>query len=159
MILTEESSITDPVRPLCQRALLEVIRDAGIKYTTKVHQHECPIHTRGRVCYEVELNKFSLEEKAILQGVKSEQKLSLAEKTQLSVLREKKNAATECIRTYDRHIERYTRCRAFVHKVEDDLKVGECVVYRDFVSQYLFVAELLGDKMNNLTAGFGVERN
>lgn len=34
--------------------------------------------------------------------------------------------------------------------MEDDLKPRECVVYRDFVSQYLFGAELLGQKMNNL---------
>ena len=51
---------------------------------------------------------------------------------------------------YDRHIKQFETCRDYIHGVEDGLKVGECVVYRDYVAQYLFGAEFLGNKINNL---------
>ena len=40
-------------------------------------------------------------------------------------------------------------CRKHIRQIEENLKSGKCVCYRDYVSQYLFGAEFLGNKMNN----------
>ena len=61
-----------------------------------------------------------------------------------------KNTATKNISNYERHIAQFGACRKFTQDVQENLKVGECMVFRDFVSQYLFGSEFLGNKMNNL---------
>ena len=90
------------------------------------------------------------EEKLLLGRVSSEDDLSVAEQTLLKVIREKKLAAQSGMDAYDRHMKQYSKCKSCVHKIEDGLKVGECVVYQDFVAQYMFGSDRLGDKMNNL---------
>jgi hypothetical protein len=59
----------DQVRPLCQRAFLQVIQDAGIKYTTTFHPHECPIHSQGRQVSEAALAKAQEGERKILKTI------------------------------------------------------------------------------------------
>jgi hypothetical protein len=146
----------DQVRPLCQRSFLQVIQDAGIKYTTTFHPHECPIHSQGRQVYDVALAKAEEGEKKLLESISNQQhanatkELTQLQETQLRVLRQKRDDALSSIKTYERHMEQFKVCRNYVHDIEDNLELGVCLVYRDFVSQYLFGAELLGNKMNNL---------
>jgi hypothetical protein len=142
----------DSVRPMCQRSFLQAVSNAGIKFTTKYHPHECPIHSKGRQVYELAYAKAKNEEALILQKQLSYPNMpaDILDKTKLEALKEELEKAQNGMGQYDRHQRQFEVCRDYIHSIEDNLKIGECVVYRDFVSQYLFGADFLGDKMNNL---------
>lgn len=149
----DEIDDDEEVRPMCQRAFLQALKDAGVKYTTKSYPHACPLHSKGRVYFELALTKAQKAEADMLQRqqeLPSGESFSHTDNVLLENFRQATQHATKALDAFDRHIRQFEHCRKYVNELENALKQGECVVYRDFVSQYLFGTDFLGEKMNNL---------
>jgi hypothetical protein len=62
------------------------------------------------------------------------------QKTEIQKLKEsllrKKRALETDVRKYHLHLRQFEVCRPYVKQVEENLKPGECLMYRDFVNQY-----------------------
>lgn len=146
----------DQVRPMSQPAFLQAIANAGIKFTNTFHPHDCPVHSKGKGEFDIMLAIAKRGEDELQakyqedQHVNGKRPMTLLESTQLRQFQQQRDDVSQSLRAYERHMKQFEVCRNYVRSVEDNLAIGECVVYRDFVSQYLFATELLGDKMNNL---------
>ena len=141
-----------------------IIKDRNIRWTVNTNPTECIIHDKGPL-WKLELARLEAE----LLNLKA--KLTSHEKRGNDLKKEGKQAdcqehvtetytllekylvtegnmreARHEVARYDRHLEQYATCRAIVKTLEQGLTVGEAVVYRDFVAQYMYE----GSKVNNL---------
>ena len=127
---------------------------------------QCPIHDEGPLVQlklrkatdlaeklEAALKKATadLRTEAALSPQDPQKMLSLGQKEDtsrrryadvLATLRDLRNQYN----LYQRHCEQYSKCRAVLKRIEENLKPGQAVVYRDFVAQYMSG----GGKLSNL---------
>ena len=154
----EESAHEKRVQPLGDVKFMRVVKEAGIKYTKKSKPYNCPIHDNGHLWTpKLEANAKSLIEiRAMLEKWKmlaKEGQLNEEEKRTTTALEQREKDLVDVARKinvkvdeYKEHLKQFEVCREAITKKEANLKVGECVVYRDFVNQYTCD----GKKMANL---------
>ena len=54
----------------------------------------------------------------------------------MTVLRSRRDKLDIDVRKYELHMRQFETARSEVKKIEKNLEVGECLIYRDFVNQY-----------------------
>jgi hypothetical protein len=145
-------------QPVSPSTFWAIIRKE-FRFSTKVHPHHCVIHDTGpsleaaltnvATCLQeanANLERLEIEIKNSLRATegsevegpnvqvliekKAEQK-KLAE----SLMRKQRDLYND-VQKYRTHLRQFEKCRPLVKEVQDNLKPGECLIYRDFVNQY-----------------------
>ena len=136
--------------PVSETTLWKVIGEMKIRWTRNINPHPCPHHDEGPSA--AVLLQQVIEEKGRLEAVialgPSNDKHGdrRANLKRLEILKSQKTKLERKVASYEKHMLQYEACRPYVKSIEENLKVGECLVYRDFVNQHTGT----GNKMNNL---------
>ena len=136
----------------------KLVKERQLKWTVNVHPTECPIHDQGprqetqlQITLEkfddaaLELEKTRTEIKGLLAISDNEREpklmaLRIEESKRSDIYSELRGDLRQLrdqVATYKRHLEQYDKCRSTMKKIENNLKQGEAVLYRDFVNQYM----------------------
>ena len=148
----------DPV-PMCQETFWKHLKLMGIKWKFKANPTSCDLHDNGPTWLVTQremqdaINGLHAKIKArkdnVVEVKTREASPAMLEMQLNKLYGEKKKIDTKAIR-YLRHLKQYESARPWVKHLEKHLKVGECLVYRDFVNQHTGY----GNKMNNLVLVF-----
>ena len=158
------AEIIPPVamNPPALKFVFRIIKNLGYTWSGNVYPTECPIHDKGRGD-KLQLEKLQenlgkqlqiwQQAAAKLQELTEDAPERKAATTQehaertkwASCLQKARNLDREC-KLYERHVTQFSICRATIKRIEDHLKPGEAVLYRDFVAQYMTG----GGKLSNL---------
>ena len=145
------------IKPPAMTYFFKVIKQLGYSWSQNVYPTECPIHDEGpRTLLQFEeaerdgvpVHNAWLKATADLRDLVNpantarEQEARSKYAASLKKVRDLKAAKT----LYVRHLEQYKVCREVIKKIEQNLKSGEAVLYRDFVAQYMTG----GAKLSNL---------
>ena len=156
----EEISKQNQIKPVGDTAFWNILKCAMIKFTTNLKPTLCGLCDSGAT-YIKSLNEsterqYSMMEKqsSILNQVKIQRREPSIDENAL--IKDLENQIMENLKIHRRlealvskyriHRDQFEKCRDTVLKIENELKVGECLLYRDFVSQYC----ANGSKMSNL---------
>ena len=149
-------------QPPCQSTFWKTLKKLDVHWTQNHKPTECPIHDEGEMnkieytkavdsmhLARLEISKLQdriLEaktQKIDVRDLRTQEQLVMKKFYELEgahrVLRDK-------VQVYTTHLKQYESCRAVIKKIERNLKVGECVLYRDFVAAY----NCEGSKIQNL---------
>ena len=131
-----------------------------------VNPTECEIHDNGPI-WELKLKNLTAQlnelatQRLLLNGrgqdlmtknmLDSEEYKSIQQRLQCTnstfyTLEAAVRKMKDKCKRYERHLKQYATCRPLVKELEAKLAVGEALVYRDFVAQYMCD----GKKINNL---------
>ena len=122
-----QNDVDNLVCPLSQRAFLQALHRAGVKYTTKFHPHECPIHTKGEQHYQLQVTIAKDNELRLLhQKVECEQngvEWLQVNSIQLSTAQAELKHANSELEGFYRHIKQYEQCRKYISQLEEALSI------------------------------------
>jgi transcriptional regulator with XRE-family HTH domain len=142
--------------------IFKTLKKHGVRWTQNFKPTECPIHDKGEL--HLESHKIALqrlyEAKQALSDLQGQISQAKGQKLDVRELRKQEPKLLKAYQTaegahrvlrlevqkYITHLKQYECCRAVIKKIEEDLKVGECVMYRDFVAAY----NCEGKKVQNL---------
>ena len=135
----------------------KILKDKGVNWTSNINPVHCKLHTEGPLNERAldrirdqedegvvrlrNLKELLSEEERKASDAKSAEKVSkLYNQVQSCVAENAKLAGRGShlkpkVDDYLVHLEQYKSCRKAVKNAEKNLKVGECLVYRDFVNQ------------------------
>jgi hypothetical protein len=148
--------------PPTQAFLFKTLKKHDVHWTQKFKPTECPIHDKGQMhlaAHTIALSRL-YETKQALSDLQVQIKQGKDQKLDVSDLRKQEPKLLKAHQTaegahrilrdevqkYTTHLKQYECCRAVIKKIEENLKVGECVMYRDFVAAY----NCEGKKVQNL---------
>ena len=123
------------------RNILGYSERGGSKIYQAIHRHPCKKHNEGPA-KEAQL-ELVLKRLAIIKSFES---LSDEQQAQLRLLVAVQKELLLEVSLYHLHLKQYHTARVNVKKIEMNLKVGEALVYRDFVNQH----SVTGGKVMNL---------
>ena len=117
-----------------EATFFSVVEQRGHRYTQVVHPTRCKIHDEGPV-QERQLQLVEVELLSLAQSVgdgsyTADQALRKEELTKL------RRNLVSAVNLYHTHLQQYALQRSAVQSIEQDLGVGEAVVYRDFVNDH-----------------------
>ena len=142
--------------------IFNTLKKHGVRWTQNFKPTECPIHDKGEL--HLESHKIALQRlydaKTKLSDLQGQISQAMDQKLDVRDLRKQEPKLLKAYQTaegahrvlrlevqkYITHLKQYECCRAVIKKIEEDLKVGECVMYRDFVAAY----NCEGKKVQNL---------
>jgi hypothetical protein len=142
-------------RPVTMKTFWRLLKHHKMRWSVKIHPHECPIHDKGPVW---------VKQQDDINGrlAKLEQKLAIVEKyvdipanadeaTRIRLLYSKllgdKRWKDEQVNSYIRHKEQFKTARAVYSELERTIEpLIDVIIIRDFVNQYMWD----GAKMSNL---------
>ena len=159
------------IRPPAPKTFWGILKRSLIKFSTNVHPHECPLHDNGATyegtCQAAAALYNALNATRLVLASEIQQHLTKAgEHTSArwnakhAELRVRENALLKSIGAaqaqqrkysglqdkYKLHLKQYEACRPLLQALEKQMVPGECVLYRDFVNQYMGD----GNKLANL---------
>ena len=153
------------IKPVGDDTFWEILKAAKLKYTTNLKPTYCKLCEEGP-CLLTELEKNAQIADRLRQR-KEELEMELITGCGVTIatkdLEYNRSATAKCEKglqdnikrrrelskamcKYEQHLKQFIHCRAEVKKIEHSLQQGECLMYRDFVSQYCCD----GSKMCNL---------
>ena len=162
--LPDDSGLHAPsrlfIKPPRMETFWKIISGAGIKWSTNIHPHECPLHDTGpqlkgliAAAEQIEAAndaKLATAKEAIYEYLRLEDdtdsyasdlvSLRLVESKCLDNI---SHAKTELRKyrdlhtRYERHLQQYEVCRPILTLLESKIGPGEALMYRDFVNQYM----------------------
>jgi hypothetical protein len=145
------------IKPPTMKYFFQEIKQLGYSWSQNVYPTECPIHDEGpRTLLKLEKAKEDIQ--AIMTGWEKAKAELIGQASDANSAREqearfKYAASLKELRAlqaaqalYVRHLEQYKVCREVIKRIEEHLKPGEAVLYRDFVAQYMSG----GAKLSNL---------
>ena len=152
--------------PCTSRSFWNIIKKFKIHWTQHFKPTECPIHDSGPL-HEENLNELIRKQHQAGQRLRSAQDAIVlgkgthadvrqfrnAEAMEIDALKKLEQAARklrESIKLFHLHLRQYEACRKTIKQIEENLKVGEGVMYRDFVAAY----NCDGEKIQNLVLVF-----
>lgn len=151
---SENVSWYDP-KPVTSVTFWIIMKQQKKRYTYCVKDKNCPIHDKGEA-WNVQLQTITrglasamsrLEECEKQRSSAPEGSKDLLDlHTSLSaacdeLLSKKRHAQTQCDK-YERHLRQYETARPYVKSIQEGLKPGEMLMYRDFVNQYTHNGQL-----------------
>ena len=140
-----------------------LLTKAGIKFSSNIHPHECPLHDKGAEYAGLLAVSFTLLRKQTVEKDRVQHIVLLykdkpfrdeervAWQTELARLKELEKHAmeqyasalhetrkyTDLKAKYMLHLKQFEACRPILQELEKMIKPGECILYRDFVNQYM----------------------
>lgn len=149
------------IQPVGDDTFWSIIKTEKIKFTCNLKPTYCEIcENGGRLLVQIEENAkavrtlqekinalIGMQQRQVEYATDGELKKQLKQCHEELKTREKEGRDLGYdVLKFERHQEQYRVCREEVLKIQEGLVVGECVCYRDFVSQYCWD----GTKMCNL---------
>jgi hypothetical protein len=162
--LPDDSGLPSPsrlfIKPPRMETFWKIISGAGIKWSTNIHPHECPLHDTGpqlkgliAAAEQIEAAndaKLATAKEAIYEYLSTKDGTdSLASdlvnlrSVESKCLDNISHAKTELRKyrdlhtRYERHLQQYEVCRPLLTLLESKVGPGEAIMYRDFVNQYM----------------------
>jgi hypothetical protein len=138
----------NPIRPRGMPVFWKILREAGVLWTQSAHPHPCHLHENGPAQVQLLETLLAQHTETVRRQAIYEQDSEEWDKCrrELNALNQRICDTKKLVRNYNLHLEQFEKCRAYAKDIEENLKPGECLVFRDFVNQY--GGE--GDKVANL---------
>jgi hypothetical protein len=149
-------------QPPCQSTFWKTLKKLNVHWTQNFKPTECPIHDEGEMnkieyakalesmhLARLEISKLRdriLEAKAQTIDVRDLREQELLTMKKFYEFEGAHRVLRDKVQVYTTHLKQYECCRAVIKKIERNLKVAECVMYRDFVAAY----NCEGSKIQNL---------
>lgn len=116
------------VRPRNMQTFWSILNDADVKYSYNVTKHPCPICDEGAVWQ-------LLHAEAVTRLGRLE--LDESDAGYIEALREVRRTKFK-VEEYALHMMQYEYCRDNLKEIEENLKPGELLIWRDFVNQHTY---------------------
>lgn len=163
---TEISALYPLFDPPCKKSFWKVIKKFKIHWTQHFKPTECPIHDSGPLHVEklktlnneqhISQERLLSARNLIVHGRESNadvRQSRIDENRELEALKKLEQAVRKLrdhVKLFELHVKQYEACRKTIKNFEANLKVGEGVMYRDFVAAY----NCDGEKIQNLVLVF-----
>jgi len=138
-ISTWDPAKFDAVTPIDSEHFLDVLTRRNVRWTYNIHPTICKFcqDGPGQVAASKQVAKSIGD--LMSEGVPEND-------PKVRDLKHKQDIIEANMMLYKIHQKQFNTCRPYIKEIEKTLKVGECVLYRDFVNQHNY----LGDKVVNL---------
>ena len=132
---------THLIKPCAPGTFWNILKTEGVRFTQAIHRHPCKKHDEGpgkEVQLELVRHRLAI--------IKSHEILTDEQKKQVRLLMAVQTSLALDVSLYHLHLEQYCSARKKVKQIENNLEVGEALIYRDFVNQH----SVTGGKVMNL---------